>query len=141
VAREGRVVRYAYDKACDPHGLRDELLAGGVPVGLVQRDPADAARTFVDVPDERYDAAGNPLPGPPEDWADETAAIVAAHDPAVYEQREADAHKSYDDAVQFLKTYYKTPNAQITVDQSKNAIKALTVLARTQHQALAQQDA
>jgi hypothetical protein len=101
-------------------GLRDEILAASLPVAAVHGDGR-----VVMVEDEPFDRAA-------------LDAVVAAHSPAEYEVKEQEAKHSYDDAVAFLQTYYKTANAQITVDQTKNAIRALTVLARTQHQALAE---
>lgn len=76
------------------------------------------------------------------DGEDETriAAVVNAHNPAVYDAEDAAQVTKFDQAVAFLKTFYTTPNAQLTADQMKNAIKALSVVARKHDQALALDD-
>ena len=116
------MTRHMFDHPSHPEGLRDELLAADIPVSLVMRDPEDEARTIVDVPDEYRDAA---------------EAIVLAHDAASYEAAEADKRRTFDDAAAFLKNYYKTPNANITDAMTKNAVKALSVVARKHNQELA----
>lgn len=110
-----------FDHPSHPEGLRDELLAADIPVSLVMRDPEDETRTIVDIPDEFHDAA---------------RAIVLAHDAATYEAQEAAVKRTYEDAIAYLKTIRTTANASITIDQAKNAIKALIDVSKVHHQQL-----
>ena len=110
--------RYHFAQDADPHGLRAELAAAGVAVGLV--NPV-AGGVEVDVYPAEYDRA---------------AAVVAAHDPAPYRQQKDEAQRGYDDAVAYLRQFEKYPSGSATNAQRDNAIKALTTIAKVQHQQL-----
>ena len=105
-----------FEHTSHPEGLRDELLDAGIPVALVMRDPEDAARTIVDVPDEYRDAA---------------EAIVLAHDAAGYQQAEQQARQAFLQDAATLKTYRTTPKASITGAMTVDAIWALTDIMRS----------
>jgi hypothetical protein len=82
-----RVSRVAFPKPASPAGLRDELLAAGVPVRLVN---LVAGGVEVDVPDE---------------WDDAAAAIVAAHNAAAYDAAQATERTQFAQDVANVKQY------------------------------------
>lgn len=113
--------RYQFDKPGARAELLDELGAAGI---ATERLEMDEMRV----------------------WVTSTAAkaavqsVIDAHNPAAYDAEGAAQVTKFDQAVAFLKTFYTTPNAQLTADQMKNAIKALSVVARKHDQALALDD-
>lgn len=123
------MARYEYAKPNARAALLDELHAAGITDAQLEMD-GDKLRgipaTTVWVTTDAAEAA--------------VRAAVDAHDPAAIDAAEADKQTKFDQAVAFLKGYYNTPNASITVDQTKNAVKALTVIARKHNRELALDD-
>lgn len=109
--------------------LLDELIAAGIaPLtpegGTILLIDADGEGGWLTVPDADEQTARN---------------VIAAHDPTVYEAQEEAVRHTYEDAIAYLKTIRATPNANITIDQAKNAIKALIDIAKVHHQQLRDQ--
>lgn len=115
----------AYQRDIRAVPLLEEFRAAGVPA-LAVRPPVEAGGpTLVDLDDAADEAAAD--------------AVVAAHDPAAHDQAQADAHRSYDDAVAYLKQFRQQASGTATNAQRDNAIKALIDVSKVQHQALREQ--
>jgi len=67
------------------------------------------------------------------------AAVVAAHDVASYQAKEDAARHTYEDAIAYLQQFEKQPSGTATNVQRDNAIKSITVILKTQHQQLREQ--
>jgi len=119
------MARLRIDKPIRP-ALLDELQAAGLA-------PLTPAATTILQPDA--DDQGGWLTVPDADEAT-ARAVVQAHDPSFYEQAEATARHTYDDAVAYLQQFEKQPSGTATNAQRDNAIKAITVILKTQHQQL-----
>lgn len=103
--------RVTFPKPAYPAGLRDELLAAGIPVRLVNLVDGGVE---VDVPDE---------------WDDAAAAIVAAHNAAAYDAAQAAERTQFAQDVAGLKAYQNL--AAPTAAQTAAATKAQNrILAR-----------
>lgn len=122
------MARLRIDKPIRP-ALLDELQAAGLA-------PLTPAATTILQPDA--DDQGGWLTVPDADEAT-ARAVVQAHDPASYTAKEDAARHSYEQAIDYLKTYTKQPPGSPTNVQRDNAIAAITTILKTQHQQLREQ--